>query len=169
MEIPLTRGYVALVSDHDYERVSQYNWCAELIRCKDGSIKNVYAVRAISTPSGWTLQRLHRFVAGVTDPEVKVDHRDGNGLNCQDDNLRVATQAQNQANRGAQRNNTSGFKGVTWSKQAGKWQAKIEVNGKSKHLGYFRLDQIEEAAQAYDRAAIELFGEFAHLNFAPAC
>lgn len=90
-----------------------------------------------------------------------IDHIDGNPVNNQRDNLRPASRSQNQANRGKPKNNTSGFKGVSWHRN--KWQASIRVNYKPIHLGYF--DDPIEAARTYDRAALKYFGKFANLNF----
>jgi hypothetical protein len=162
-EIPLTKGYVALVDDEDYARCVRIEWRAYVEKRADGSIKNVYAYRR---GRGNTLA-LHRFILGVDDREIQVDHRDRNGLNCRRGNLRAATESQNQANRGPQRNNTSGFKGVTRRAKETKYIAQIKIDGKQRHLGRHVTPQ--EAACAVDAAAVELFGEFAHLNFAPAC
>ncbi len=67
------------------------------------------------------------------------------------------------ANRPRFANNTSGYKGVSLFGRDSKWKAQIQVDGKKRHLGYF--DDKIEAAKAYDRAALELHGEFAVLNF----
>jgi hypothetical protein len=99
---------------------------------------------------------------GVTDPDMEIDHCDGDGLNCRDENLRIATPKQNQGNKRLQINNTSGYKGVHWFPQTQKWVVRIKREGKCIHLGYF-FDK-KDAARAYDRAAIEQFGEFAVLN-----
>lgn len=66
-------------------------------------------------------------------------------------------------NIGIRKNNTSGFKGVIFKKKINKWKAQITFQGKYKSLGCFFC--IVKAARAYDKAAIELFGEFARLNF----
>ena len=89
----------------------------------------------------------------------QIDHIDGNGLNNDIENLRAATNSQNGSNRGAQKNNTSGFKGVGWHKKAQKWQASITSDGKRRHLGLF--DTPEAAHQAYTAAATKLHKEFA--------
>lgn len=144
--IPLTKGYSATVDDQDYERVSQFNWNAALSKGK------IYARRA-QEPRG-----MHRFILGV-GPEVEIDHRDRNTLNNQRDNLRPCTHAQNVRNVGPRKDNSSGYKGVTWDKENNKWRAQI---GRVK-LG--RFSNVIEAAHAYDAKAKELYGEFAYLNF----
>lgn len=85
-----------------------------------------------------------------------------NSLNNQRLNLRDATHAQNSMNRRSYRGSTSKYKGVFWDAQFQKWHARITVAGKQKFLGRY-LDELDAAA-AYDRAAIETFGEFGRLN-----
>lgn len=159
-QIELTQGKVALVSDHQFERASQFNWHA-----LKGWTGIYYAVRnGKRTPSGREPQvYLHRWLMGVTDPKVEVDHIDGDGLNCQDENMRVCTHAENMFNRGKQKNNTTGYKGVSLGK-SGKFQAYIKVNKVMKHLGFY--DDIITAARVYDDAAKKYHGRFASLNFA---
>jgi hypothetical protein len=106
-----------------------------------------------------TTVMLHRFVMSVTDPTIEVDHEDHNGLNCQRYNLRLCTHTQNQGNRRKQ-TSSSQFKGVYWNKAKKKWQAGIQINGKSKHLGYFAVEQ--DAGLAYANAAKKVFGAFAN-------
>ena len=94
---------------------------------------------------------------------MHVDHINGNPLDNRKSNLRICTNAENQRNRGVNKNNTSGYKGVCWAKQNKKWKARIKHNGKLIHLGYYK--DKEEAARAYDKKAKELHGEYAYLNF----
>ena len=107
-----------------------------------------------------TMLRLHRAI--LNPPKEKIiDHIDHNGLNNKRSNLRICTMAQNAANRRKVKG-SSNFKGVSWHKRHQMWQAKIQ-RGKWSHLGYFN-DELE-AAKAYDKAAKDLWGEFAKLNF----
>lgn len=105
--------------------------------------------------------RLHRNIANAKKGDY-VDHIDGNKLDNRKQNLRICTNAENCRNRGMQANNTSGYKGVSWSKVANKWTARIKADGSYKGLGYFDTDK--KAAQAYNDAAIQYHGEFAKLN-----
>ena len=103
---------------------------------------------------------------GVTDPKIQVDHIDGDGLNCQDENMRLCTQTENSRNSKIQVNNSSGYNGVNWESNSKKWKAQIAINKKQTHLGLF-LSAID-AARAYDEAAKKYYGEFAKLNFPTA-
>lgn len=101
-----------------------------------------------------------------------VDHIDGNGLNNLRSNLRFATMSQNIANSKVRKDNTTGYKGVSWFvgskhpngvwKSKPSWTARIGINGKRITVGYFATK--EEAARAYNKAAIKYHGEFAKLN-----
>jgi AP2 domain len=150
-EIPLTQDKVALVDASDYSSVAGFNWYAR---------KNKHTWYAIRS-EGQKKIYLHRQILGF--PPVNTDHRDGDGLNCRRYNLRQADGQQNGRNHRLNRNSTSGFKGVSWDKGRSKWRAYIVVDGKQIHLG--RFDTAEEAARAYDAAALERFGEFAKMNF----
>jgi hypothetical protein len=163
-KLPLSKGYVAVVDDEDFERVGRFKWHARVHLRADGTIKSVYARRNVVAPSGVrTGELLHRVILGVTDPKIQIDHRDHDGLNCRRFNLRTATVSQNQCNGKKRCDNTTGFKGVYWYEKYHKWNAQICASGQRKNLGYY--DTPEKAAKAYDSAAIEHHGEFALINF----
>ena len=152
--IELSQGKFAIVDDEDYEWINQYKWSALRGR------STFYAVRNEGRPQKRIY--LHREIMNAP-ADMQVDHTDRDGLNCTRDNMRLATNAQNLRNRGAQANNTSGYKGVDWHKWCGKWRVTIKVNGKQIYLGHYG-DPIE-AARAYDAAARKYHGEFANTNF----
>jgi hypothetical protein len=104
---------------------------------------------------------IYAMVSGAW-PIGDVDHRNGDRLDNRPGNLRCATRSQNVANQALRACNTSGFKGVSWDKKNKKWMARIGVNGKSRTLGRYAC--AEDAGRAYDRAAVEAFGEFAATN-----
>lgn len=91
-------------------------------------------------------------------PGKAIDHINGNPSDNRLENLRLASLSENQANRGVQANNTSGFKGVSWHSKRKTWQAKISANGRLKFLGYFKTPQA--ASAAYEEASLNLHGEF---------
>lgn len=158
-EIPLTQGRVALVDDDDYERVMQMGkWQAEVATTG----RSWYAKRTVVEGGVRSKAVLHRLIVGAA-PGDQVDHKDGNGLNCTRSNLRICSAAQNRMNVAPTKSNTSGYKGVHWSKRKQKWCASISVQSKNRYIGYFVSK--EDAARAYDSKASELFGEFAWLNF----
>lgn len=163
--ILLNQGYVALVDDCDFERVSAYKWYV-LVRFRvDGSTR-VYASRKVKKPnSNWTTQSLHRFIMAAP-VGMEVDHIDGNPLNNCRANLRLCTSRENNQNRRPKAYGSSAYKGVSWDKRHQKWAAQIMLNGKQKCIGRF-LSELE-AANAYDAAAIEMFGAFARINVYPA-
>lgn len=149
-ELPLTKGYVAIVDDEDYEWLNQWSWCA------NESGYNVYGRRK-SKGKGYDL---HREILGVTDGCIDVDHINHDTLDNRKCNLRKSTRSQNQANKRPMKGCKSRFKGVYPRKD--NFRVKIRVNGEIIHIGMFTTE--EEAALAYNRAAKKHFGEFAYLN-----
>jgi len=138
--IELTQGKLALVDDEDFEELNQYKWFAN----KRGN--TFYAVRNTKRPNR-TKIRMHKEIMD-TPKGLETDHIDGDGLNNCRPNLRVVTSRQNQQNRHTPK--SSIYPGICWWKDRGKWRARIEINGKRKHLGLFDVE--EEAYNAYLKA-----------------
>lgn len=157
-EIPLTRGYVALVDDADYEHLSQFKWHA--LCTKSG---RVYAKRSVPIGSGkYRDVLMHRELLPVA-PGMKVDHIEGIGLDNRRPNLRPATHQQNLCNRRGG-NGASPFVGV--ARHKARWVAYITTHGRRQHLGLF--DTAIEAAAARDEASRAQHGEFATINLTGA-
>lgn len=153
--IQLTRGHYVQVDKEDYQWASLLNWYLDSYG---------YAVRKPKS-GNVKLHRLimeHKLGRKLLRTE-RVDHKNLNPLDCQRDNLRLATVGQNSMNRVKSRNNTSGYKGVHWDKARNKWLASIKADGSQLHIG--RFEDRQEAAWMYDQYALQLFGEFARTNF----
>lgn len=155
-ELPLTKGYVAIVEDEDFDWLSQWKWTA-----KDCG-NTVYGMRKYRKGGRQFTISLHRQIMG--NPEgMEVDHEDRNGLNNRRSNLRVVSHKANAYNAKMNSRNTSGFRGVHRNPTRQRWVARIMHEGKSRTLGTF--DDIVEAAKAYDQAAREWHGPTAFQNF----
>ncbi len=146
--IPLGDGFYAYVDAADYDWLSRYTW----------HLHGGYAARHEKGKRIF----MHREIMQAPEGMV-VDHFDTNRVNNCRINLHVCTPADNQRNKRKRRGSRSRFIGVSYDKRSRKWSAKYWFAGKQYWLGSF--DDEVEAARAYDRKAVELFGEFARLNF----
>jgi hypothetical protein len=158
--IPLTKGQFAKVSDYRYEELTEYQWHAVW----ESKTQSYYARRWERLVDGKRrCVFMHRQILGLKhgDPSCG-EHKNHDTLDNQDENLRIATNQQNQANGRSKQNSSSVYKGVSRYKPSGKWIARIMTSGHLTHLGYFNSE--DEAAVVYNEAAKEHFGEFAYLN-----
>lgn len=154
--LELSRGWKALVDADLYPELSKHKWSVTFNgnrvyarRKEPGVKKHIYLHHAILPKK-----------LGLT-----VDHRNSETPFCVLDerrsNLRYATKQEQRLNSRKQPKSFGDYKGIQWSK--GKWQASICINGEKTYLGRFQTQ--EEAAKAYDAAAVTLHGEFARPNF----
>ncbi len=146
--IPVAEGQFVLVDAADYEWLKQWTWhLTDGYAARWQGNKRIYMHREIVQPP----------------PGMVVDHIDHNrGNNCRS-NLRACTHQENMYNRAKRSRSCSHFKGVGYRKRDRKWYAEVVFRGETIWLSFF--DTEVEAARAYDRAAVEFFGEFAYLNF----
>jgi hypothetical protein len=146
--IKLTHGKFAIVDNDDFDMLSEHKWCA---------VKKSKTFYAVSRINGKVVY-MHHLILSIRKNQV-IDHIDGNGLNNRRENLRRATRQQNLLNRGVQKNNSSGKKGVTYCRQTKKWRAIIAYKRKQVCLG--RHESKELASMAYKRAAKKYHKQFA--------
>ena len=157
--ISLTKGMETIVNLADYAKYGKYNYAASL-----SARTKFYASRRIKTRNGYTRIRLHSEILKVSKG-YGVDHINGNGLDNRRCNLRPATHQQGAHNMSKPCTNRSGYKGVSIISRTNQWQVNIKIDRKTKRLGVFPINQLEEAARCYDKGAVKYFGEFANLNF----
>lgn len=157
-KIPLTQGQFALVDDYEFIKLNKYKWYAAFYK----PINGFYAHTSMIENGKRKIVKMHRFILGVTDKDIEIDHKNHNTLDNRRFNLRPSTRAENQANRTSQKNSSSKYLGVSWDRESLKWQAEIMKDGKKVYLGKFR-DEICAAA-AYDIKARKLHGKYANLN-----
>jgi hypothetical protein len=132
-----------ICDDEDYELLSSFKWSISrgyALYCKDNKVESCHRLLT-NCPKG-----------------LQVDHINGNRLDNRRENLRIVTSQQNNMNRSIGKNNTSGYKGVTYKTRDKKFAAQIKLNGKIKSLGHFHT--AIEANQVYQAKALELFGEY---------
>lgn len=147
--VQMSGGAVAWVDEEDYPLVAPYTWFPRKIG------RTTYAM---AHPTRQPFILMHRLILGAKKGEL-VDHRNHDGLINGRENIRLCTKTENQRNTRKSANpKTSRFKGVSWHEARHRWRAVI----RDSQIGYF--DSEVAAAEAYNKAAAEIFGEFAHLN-----
>jgi hypothetical protein len=154
--IKLASGGAALIDEEDLHIVLGFKWYAAM------SSRKFYAFRVRKKGHEKETPQMHRIIMG--NPDGEVDHINGNGLDNRKCNLRICTRTENMYNRRPKRGGTSKYKGVWYERHAnhGRWRAQIRAGGKAINLGSFHNE--EDAAIAYNKAALELHGDFALLN-----
>ena len=152
--IELTKGLYATVDDEDYDALNQFRWYADKGR------GTYYAGRPGPGPK-YSCISMHRQIMCTPDNMV-VDHINSDGLDNQRHNLRNCTTAQNNVNSNKKPHCSSIYKGVCFDKGRNQWAAYI---GREYKIGRFSTEY--DAALAYNKKAVELYGEFARLNVIP--
>lgn len=143
-----------LIDQQDQELVSQFKWHI----AADGYVTSDTR-KTIDGKRTGSMTLLHRLLLGLPKGEGIVDHINRNPLDNRRSNLRLSSKSENGINRTAQSNSTTGFKGISWSKQKNKWRAYATRKGKQYHLGFYAT--LEEAVQGYNQRIESVHGELA--------
>jgi hypothetical protein len=146
--------FKVLIDDEDYDKIKDYTWRVS----KDGN--TFYALTHIRINGKFTSVPIHRLIMNAHKGQ-EVDHINNNGLDNRRSNLRICSHSQNMMNTQLNKNNKSGFKGVSIDKKNKylSWRAQISINNKKICLGNFVIP--EEAHEAYCEASKKYHGEFA--------
>jgi hypothetical protein len=155
--IKLKQGSIVIIDAEDYDLISQWKW----------HYNNGYAARVIRDKDKKLLKIIwmHRIINRTPDG-METDHVNGDPLDNRKSNLRSCTHAQNLRNQRAQKNRSSKYRGVVFDKENKKWRALIKLSGKRYCLGRYLSEH--DAAIAYNKAALNLFEEFAYQNIISA-
>jgi hypothetical protein len=144
------KGYDVLIDDEDFDRVMLLKWS----KTTKGYFHAYVRGSGGKTPK---FILLHRYILNAPDDKI-VDHISGNTYDNRKSNLRLCTQTENSKNNKLPKNNTSGYKGVSFDKSLNAYVARIVFNGNVLNLGRYKTAR--EAFDVYDAKAKELFGEF---------
>lgn len=151
-------GYYFYFDLEDYEKIKNFNWFK--------NDQGYFLARIISKEKSYNFRciRLHRLIMNVDKEDIEIDHIHGKNSRYDNrkSNLRYATHSQNNQNKGNQKNNTSGIRGIDYFKAVKKWRARITKEGITYDLGYF--DDIEDAVKVRNEAEEKYFGEWSYKN-----
>ena len=155
-QINLTQGKVAILDDEQFARCGNVKWYA--LRAYKKGVELWYAARGYNGST----QYLHRVIMDAPKG-ITVDHINGNGLDCRKKNMRLCSQKDNRRNSRGHFNRASKYKGVSISHNY--FPVKYSATVAGKFIGLFKTEI--EAARAYNKVALEKFGEYARLNEFP--
>ena len=149
--------HVVLVDDEDFDELNKFKWHVSK------NWNTFYASRNVNNNGIMTKVHLHRQIMNKhLQKGLIIDHINHNGLDNRKCNLRIVTVQQNNQNSTSRKNSTSKYLGVYFYKKRLKWVAKISIKNKTIYIGIYANE--EDAAQAYNKAALKHFGEYANLN-----
>lgn len=154
-EIKLNKGFYTLVDDEDFEFLNQWKWYEHhgyAVRTKRVGLRRFNKTSQIY---------MHRLLNQTSDG-LDTDHVNRNKLDNRKANLRTSTRTQNQINKGRQKNNTSGYAGISWSKEHQKWVSRISNQRRQIYLGSYSSIQSAWLARRWGERLY--FGELNELK-----
>jgi hypothetical protein len=160
--IPLSQGKSAMIDDDDADMVSRFKWCIH----KNKTCYTEYATASVPQ-SGKRNRKIYLHSLIMRFPKNRIDHRDGNGLDCRKHNLREATCSQNAMNQRFRKNNTTGFRGVVFIRDGRKKPYRVMIRVNRKHIFVGSCETAVEAAKAYNDASHKHHGEYGIRNLIP--
>lgn len=134
----------AIIDLHNVPIIQSRKWCLK----NNAYVLSTYPERIY----------MHRLITGAAQDQM-VDHKNGNGLDNRESNLRLCNHTQNACNAGPKPSNRSGHKNVSWSSRHNKWEVRLRVSGEKKYIGMFAT--LEQACDAASEARIKYHGQFA--------
>lgn len=134
-----------LIDKNDYEKISKHSWCIS---------KTGYAVSNIDHK----VTKMHRYILGLSNPKIIVDHINHNKLDNRRKNLRLCSDFENSRNTTVSKNNKLGHLGISLTK-TGKYRARLMLNRKEIWLGSYH--KIEDAIKAREEGEKKYFGKYA--------
>ena len=137
------------VDADDFDKIQKYSWYES---------DTGYLMSRINDK----IVRMHRLIMNVENKKIVIDHINHNTLDNRKNNLRIATNSQNNMNRGLSNSNNSGITGVCWDKRKEKWRAYIKIDSKQIELGCY--NRFEDAVKARKEAEENYFGEYSYDN-----
>lgn len=157
-------GRYAVIDLRDFPAVARRRWFLLIDR---DARRTAYAYTEVRDASGRRRKiRLHAFLWALwrRRPAPRIDHANGDGLDCTRTNLRRATVAQNAANHPRRHDNTSGCRGVDFDRRRGAWRVRIQSRGRRVLIGHF--PRLTEAVRCYRACARVVHGRFARVEVA---
>lgn len=159
VRVKLSKGMECIVDAEDIAPISEHKWFV----ITDG--KYPYASTNMWVSGKRHTIKLHRFLMGCTLGDGKlVDHRNGDTLDNRKINLRVTTRQGNNRNAKLRKDNKVGYKGVILRNTGQPKAYEVYYKRKGKHTFVGVFHTAREAAQAYDKAVLLEYGEFARTN-----
>lgn len=153
-------GYEVLIDDEDYEKIKRYHW--NILRTEEKKGYKYFQANLKRCDGKRRKVMLHRIIMNAKTKEEIIDHKNGDTLDNRKTNLRICNKTENNRNQKTSKANVMGIKGVSFVGKKELYQARITVDKKLIHLGYYKTSR--EAYSAYCEASKKYHGEYGRLK-----